>query len=84
MLSIFAHLSEAFMGVAPTLGVFMHFYRLYPNMQGGTMTTRGGAYFQLRDSMKKNYPMYYLKSTQQAMWTSQWCLLVHRITGSGE
>lgn len=72
VLSIFAHLCEAFMAAAPTLGVFVHFYRLYPNLQGGTMATLGGAYFQLRDPMKKNYPMYYLKTTRQAMWASQW------------
>lgn len=72
VLSIFAHLCEVFLGVAPTLGVFVHFYRLYPNMRGGRTTTHVSAYFQLRDSMKKNYPMYYLKTTQEAMWTSQW------------
>lgn len=69
-LSIFAHLCEAYVEVPPTVEVFTHFYSLYHNMKGET-TTLGAVYFRLRDRMKKNYPLYYLKSSQ-FMWVSLW------------
>ncbi|RLM64554.1 uncharacterized protein C2845_PM16G03080 [Panicum miliaceum] len=69
-LSIFAHLCEAYLGVPPTVEVFAHFYRLYHNKKGET-TTLGGVYFRLRDKMKRNYPVYYLKASQ-FVWTCLW------------
>lgn len=69
-LSMFAHLCEAYMGVPPTVEVFTHFYSLYHNMKGET-TTLGSVYFRLRDKMKKNYPLYYLKVSQFS-WVSLW------------
>lgn len=69
-LSIFAHLCEAYLGEPPTVEVFAHFYRLYHNNKGET-TTLGAVYFRLRDKMKKNYPVYYLKASQ-FVWTCLW------------
>ncbi|XP_034604281.1 uncharacterized protein [Setaria viridis] len=69
-LSIFAHLSEAYLGVPPTVEVFAHFYRLYTNNKGETVTL-GGVYFRLRDKMRRSYPVYYLKASQFG-WTSLW------------
>lgn len=68
VLSIFAHLCEAYVEAPPTVEVFTHFYSLYHNMKGET-TTLGAVYFRLRDRMKKNYPLYYLRSSQ-FMWVS--------------
>nr|CAB3486571.1 unnamed protein product [Digitaria exilis] len=69
-LSIFAHLCEAYLGVPPTVEVFAHFYRLYRNKKGET-DTLGGVYFRLRDKMKRNYPVYYLRASQ-FVWTCLW------------
>ncbi|RLN34143.1 uncharacterized protein C2845_PM03G18420 [Panicum miliaceum] len=43
---------------------------LYRNNKGET-TTLGAVYFRLRDNMKRNYPVYYLKASQ-FVWTSLW------------
>ncbi|CAL5028551.1 unnamed protein product [Urochloa decumbens] len=70
VLSIFTHLCEAYLGVPPTVEVFAHFYKLYLNNKGETVTL-GGVYFRMRDKMKKSYPIYYLKASQFS-WTCLW------------
>ncbi|CAN6234436.1 unnamed protein product [Urochloa humidicola] len=70
VLSIFTHLCEAYLGVAPTVEVFAHFYRLYLNNKGETVTL-GGVYFRLRNKMKRSYPIFSLKASQFS-WTCLW------------
>ncbi|CAL5035406.1 unnamed protein product [Urochloa decumbens] len=70
VLSIFTHLCEAYLGVPPTVEVFAHFYKLYLNNKGETVTL-GGVYFRMRDKMKKSYPIYYLKASQFS-WYCLW------------
>ncbi|KAF8731348.1 hypothetical protein HU200_016404 [Digitaria exilis] len=70
VLSIFAHLCEAYLGVPPMVEMFAHFHMLDYSNNGETATV-GAVNFQLRDNVKRNYPEYYLKASQ-SVWTCRW------------
>ncbi|KAL6850505.1 hypothetical protein ACP4OV_021132 [Aristida adscensionis] len=74
VLSIFAHLCEAYLGVHPTVEVFTQFYRLVlRSTSQENSTTLGGAYIGLRHrpGMKNQFPPYLLRCTH-LYWNAAW------------
>lgn len=69
VLSIFAHMFEAFLGIAPSLRLFKFYYQIIRNNKGaGALSS---FYFKFQDASKRMFPFLATKDANQT-WSKEW------------
>ena len=63
VLSVFAHMFEAFLGIAPSLRLSRFYYQIIHNKKGAGAL--GSFYFKLQDANKRVFPFLDTKDASQ-------------------
>ena len=70
-MSVFVHLSEAFLGIEPHFELFRHLFHLKHQPNSASLDVVGGAGIQLRQKMDRVYIPYKL-SQKVIDWKPRW------------
>ena len=69
VLSVFAHMFEAFLEIAPRLHLFRFYYQIIHNKKGAGAL--GSFYFKFQDASKRVFPFLATKDANQS-WSKEW------------
>lgn len=69
VLSIFAHMFEAFLGITPSLCLFRFYYQIIRNKKGSGAL--GSLYFKFQDTDKRVFPFLATKNSNPS-WNKKW------------
>jgi hypothetical protein len=72
--SVFVHLSEAFLGILPHFGLWKYLYHCRPGMAGGQHQLVGGASLEMRCGRKTEYLDIPLKDSIKG-WRLEWFIV---------